>query len=119
MILLTKETIDNHDIDKLIEWLKTYPRLTQGKLTLEYEKQWSQAIGCKYSVFVNSGSSANLLMLYSLIENGQLSKGDKVIIPAVSWSTDIAIVLGANNPELGAELFLTEMGMFFTFGTIG
>ena len=38
---------------------------------------------------------------------------------AVSWSTDIAIVLGANNPELGAELFLTEMGMFFTFGIIG
>jgi CDP-6-deoxy-D-xylo-4-hexulose-3-dehydrase len=106
MIPLTKDTIDNHDIDALIQWLKTYPRLTKGERTLEYEKQWSEAIGCKYSVFVNSGSSANLLMLYSLIEAGLLARGDKVIVPAVSWSTDLAPLI-----QLGLEPLLCDCNL--------
>ena len=66
MIYLTNDTIDNKDIDSLIEWLKTYPRLTKGPLTKEFEKKWSEWLGTKYSVYCNSGSSANLLMLYAL-----------------------------------------------------
>ena len=62
-IPLQRDTINNADIDRLIEWLKTYPRLTKGNVTLEFEKKWSKWLGTKYSVFVNSGSSANLLML--------------------------------------------------------
>ena len=63
MITLVKDTIDNNDIDNLIEWLKTYPRLTKGPITLELESKYSDWLGSKYSVFCNSGSSANLLML--------------------------------------------------------
>ena len=54
-IELVQDTIDNKDIDSLIEWLSTYPRLTKGPLTLEFESKWSEWIGTKYSVFVNSG----------------------------------------------------------------
>ena len=36
-IELVQDTIDNKDIDSLIEWLSTYPRLTKGPLTLEFE----------------------------------------------------------------------------------
>ena len=39
MITLVKDTIDNKDIDQLIDWLKTYPRLTKGPVTLELEKK--------------------------------------------------------------------------------
>mgnify|MGYP003113164034 CR=1 FL=1 len=106
MIPLVKDTIDKEDIDQLIEWLKTYPHLTKGELTLEYEERWSKMMGCKYSVFVNSGSSANLLMLYSLIEAGYLSRGDKVVVPAVSWSTDLAPVI-----QLGLEAILCDCNM--------
>ena len=68
MIKLVNDTIDNGDIDNLIEWLKTYPRLTKGNLTLELEEKWANWLGTKYSVFCNSGSSANLLMLWALVE---------------------------------------------------
>ena len=97
-IPLVKNTIDNKDIDKLIDWLKGYPRLTKGNLTIEFEKNWSEFMGAKHSVFVNSGSSANLLMLYSLLETKRIKKGDTVIVPAVSWATDLAPVvqLGLN-----------------------
>ena len=41
MIKLASETIDSQDIDRLADWLKTYPRLTKGKVTLEYESNGS------------------------------------------------------------------------------
>lgn len=93
MINLVSDTINKEDMDHLIEWLKTYPRLTKGEETLKFEKQFSEYIGVKHSLFVNSGSSANLLMVYTLIARGLLSKGDKVIVPALSWATDLAPII--------------------------
>jgi len=93
MIPLSKNTISNDEIDRLVDWLKTYPRLTKGELTLEFEKDWSEYLGVEYSIFVNSGSSANLLMIYYLIESGMLKRGDKVIVPALSWATSLAPVV--------------------------
>ena len=55
MIKLVNDTIDNKDIDSLIEWLKTYPRLTKGQLTLDLEKKWSNWLEVDYSIFCNSG----------------------------------------------------------------
>ncbi len=52
-IKLVKDTIDFNDIEKLIEWLKTNPKLTKGELTTKFEEMWSKWLGCKYSVFVN------------------------------------------------------------------
>lgn len=97
IIKLVKDTIDNNDIEKLISWLKTNPRLTKGDLTIEFEKKWSEWLGTKFSVFVNSGSSANLAAVYSLILSGKL-KNNKIIVPAVSWVTTVtpAIQLGLN-----------------------
>ena len=48
-IKLVKDTIDFDDITKLIEWLKTNPRLTKGELTTTFEDLWSKWLGCKYS----------------------------------------------------------------------
>ena len=86
---LVEDTIDKQDIDALIEWLKTYPRLTKGTLTPIFEQKWSDWLGRNYSVFCNSGSSANLLMYYTLLLSGRL-KNKKVIVPSVGWVTTIA-----------------------------
>ncbi|MBI4223664.1 MAG: aminotransferase class I/II-fold pyridoxal phosphate-dependent enzyme, partial [Deltaproteobacteria bacterium] len=86
---LAEDTIDNRDVDQLIAWLGSYPRLTKGKVTVEFEEKWSQWLGVKHSVFCNSGSSANLLMYYALLLSGKL-KNKKVIVPSVSWVTSIA-----------------------------
>lgn len=89
---LIQDTIDNQDIDNLIEWLKTYPRLTKGSKTIEFESKWAQWLGTKYSVFVNSGSSANLLMLYTLKILNKM-KNNKVCVPSLCWVTDLSPVL--------------------------
>jgi len=104
-IKLVKDTIDFDDITKLIEWLKTNPRLTKGKLTTEFEKKWSEWLGVKYSVFVNSGSSANLAAIYSLLLSGKL-KNNKIVVPAVSWVTTVTPAI-----QLGMEPIMCECDM--------
>ena len=107
MINLVKDTISNSDIDNLIDWLKTYPRLTKGPLTLELEKKWSEWIGVKYSVFCNSGSSANLLMLSAFVEQRRSERKKlKIVVPSVSWATDLAPVM-----QLGLRPILCDCNL--------
>lgn len=62
---------------------------SMGKFVAEFENRFSDYNRSKYSVMVNSGSSANLLAVASLffMRNNPLKRGDEVIVPAVSWST--------------------------------
>jgi len=105
MITLVKDTIDNKDIDRLVDWLKTYPRLSKGPVTLEFEEKYSNWLGTKYSVFVNSGSSANLLML-STLKQGNYLKNNKIVVPSTAWATDLAPVI-----QLGLEPILCDSNM--------
>lgn len=104
-IALVKDTIDKDDVDNLIEWLKTYPQLTKGPKTIEFEDKWSKWIGSKYSVFVNSGSSANLLMLYALKVLGNL-RNNHIVVPALAWATDMAPVM-----QLGFDPLIVDCNM--------
>lgn len=86
---LAYDTIDRQDIDRLVEWLQTYPRLTKGPITIDFESRWSRWVNTSHSIFCNSGSSANLLMYYALLASGRL-RNKKVIVPSVGWVTSIA-----------------------------
>lgn len=90
-INLVSDTIDRTDINALIHWLSQdkIPRLTKGPLTWELEEKWAKKIGSKHSVFVNSGSSAILLMLAALKEFNYLHN-NKIVVPALSWATDVS-----------------------------
>ena len=106
MIRLVEDTIDNADIDDLIRWLQTYPRLTKGPMTVEFEKKWANYMGTAEAVFVNSGSSANLVMLQVLLETGRIRRGDAVIVPALAWATDLSPVV-----QLGLEPVLCDCNL--------
>jgi CDP-6-deoxy-D-xylo-4-hexulose-3-dehydrase len=105
MISLVKDTIDEKDIDRLVDWLKTYPRLTKGSVTLEFENKFSKWLGRKYSVFCNSGSSANLLVLSALLQ-GKYLKNTKIVVPSTAWSTDLAPVI-----QLGLKPVLCDSNL--------
>jgi len=106
MISLVRDTINDKEMDDLADWLRTHPKLTQGRLTANYEDEWSNYLGNKYCVSVNSGSSAVMMMLQALIERGSLKKGDSVVVPAVSWATDLAPVV-----QLGLTPILCDCNM--------
>ena len=79
------------DLDNAIKVIKT-GKITIGKHTKNFEKSFSKKIKTKFSLMVNSGSSANLLALQCLINpyrNKRLRSGDSVLIPTVCWSTSL------------------------------
>lgn len=63
---------------------------SMGAHVAEFEKKFAEHFGSKYAVQVNSGSTANLLAIATLIYSGRIERGDEVIVPAVSWSTTYA-----------------------------
>ena len=91
-IKLVNDTITYEDVKDLSNWLLTNPRLTKGEKTIEFQEAWSRWQGRKYSIFVNSGSSANLAMIYALIQSKRL-KNHKIIVPAISWVTTVAPII--------------------------
>lgn len=64
---------------------------TMGENVKTFEQDFAGYVGSKNCVMVNSGSSAILLMVAALFYTKnpklKLSRGDEVIVPAVSWST--------------------------------
>ena len=63
--------------------------LTMGSRVAAFEQAWADSVGTRHAVCVNSGSSALLVMLTALGEEGFLKRGDEVIVPAVGWSTSL------------------------------
>ena len=104
---LAKETINTEDVDALCDWLKTYPRLTKGELTPQFEQKWADFIGTKYAVFCNSGSSANLLMVYAAM---MLNGIKKIVVPPVGWVTTIspAIQFGLQISSIWSGSLITQ-----------
>lgn len=89
---LMDNNIDNGDVKALQTFIKKnkYKIFTQSKMVKDFEKKWSKWLGVKYSVFVNSGSSANLLSM-NLIK---IFYGEgEVIVPSLTWVSDIASVI--------------------------
>ncbi len=99
---LAYQTIDKKDYRNMSSFLKKGKHLTQSKITKKFEKNFSQFIGQKFSTFVNSGSSANLLIAQTLIE-GNFLKNKIVVLPSVSWSTTVSPYL-----QLGFKVILCD-----------
>ena len=90
---LMYNNITKKDFKVVIKFLKKQPILTQNKKVEEFERLWSKWLGVKYSVFVNSGSSANFITLSAL---KQFTKKKEVITPTLTWPSDIMAVLNNN-----------------------
>jgi len=71
-------------------------RLSSGPFVKEYEKKYSAYVGMKNATAVNSGTSANILAINTLIEAGMLKKGQEVVIPAATFSAVASPVLQNN-----------------------
>ena len=89
---LMEDTISFGDRLKMATFLLTSSRLTNGSKVREFESQWSEWLGVKHSLYVSSGSTANSLLIAAVKEHYGLKDGDKVLVPATTWMTNIAPV---------------------------
>jgi len=87
-----RNNILREDLDAVIVYLKLDdPVLTNGPNIRAFETEWSEWLGVKHSVYVNSGASANLLTM-AILRNRH-PDGGEVIVPPLAWVSDIASVL--------------------------
>jgi CDP-6-deoxy-D-xylo-4-hexulose-3-dehydrase len=84
-----KNTLSFLDRAKLAKFILTSDKFTQGEKVEEFENKWSDWLGCKHSLFVTSGSTANFLLVSAIIDKFNLQKGDKVLLPSCTWVTNI------------------------------
>jgi len=107
---LMRNNILREDLDAVIEHLKKEdPILTNGVNVREFESEWSKWLGVKFSVFVNSGASANLLTLAIL--KIKHPEGGEVITPPLTWISDVASVLQNGFTPVFADIDPSTLAM--------
>ena len=106
---LMRNNITPSDLDGVIEFLRQeVPILTQSSQVKAFEQEWSQWLGVKHSVFVNSGSSANLLTMAALRE---IVGTGEVIVPTLTWVSDIASVIHCGFTPVFVDISPKTLGM--------
>jgi len=107
-IPLMSNNIKKEDINALIDFLQTTDRFTQGPKVCEFEQAWSDWLGVKHSLFVNSGSSANFITMAVLRE---LYGEGEVIVPPIAWSSDISSVFAAGLTPVFVDVNLHNLAI--------
>ena len=100
-IPLASSGLRDSDVAAVIQVLKS-GNLTMGQEVKKFEKKMADYLKVKHFIMVNSGSSANLLMIEALMRPARskpiLNPGDSILVPAIAWPTTIwpLIQLGLN-----------------------
>jgi CDP-4-dehydro-6-deoxyglucose reductase, E1 len=107
---LMRNNITREDLDAMIEHLRQDdPILTNGPICKKFEQSWSEWLGVKYSVFVNSGASANLLSMTAL--KIKYPQGGEVIVPPLTWISDVSSVLQCGFTPVFVDVDMDTLGM--------
>jgi len=106
---LMENNISQEDLSKVIKFLKKNPILTQNKQVEKFESEWSKWLGVKYSVFVNSGSSANFITISALRD--KLRKTGEIITPPLTWPSDVMAVINNGFEPKFVDINLSNLSM--------
>ena len=100
---------EKKDLSLASNFLKKNNILTQSKNVKLFEKKWSEWLGVKYSIFVNSGSSANFL---SILAFSMLNKNKgEIIVPSLTWISDIVAVIKNGYKPIFVDINLSNLSM--------
>ena len=108
---LMGETITFTDRLKMAHFALTAKKFTFGEKVEQFENEWSKWLGAKHSLYVSSGSTANFLLVAAVKELYGLKNGDKVLLPACTWMTNVAPII-----QLGLEPVFCDINLYnFSF----
>jgi CDP-6-deoxy-D-xylo-4-hexulose-3-dehydrase len=106
---LMRNNISRGDLDAVIRFLEQDdPILTQSAQVAAFEREWAEWLGVKHCVFVNSGSSANLITMAALRES---AGPGEIIVPTLTWVSDIAAVLQCGFEPVFVDIDPHTLGM--------
>ena len=103
---LMGETITISDRLKMAYFTLTAKKFTNGEKVKQFEQEWNKWLGSRHSLYVSSGSTANFLLVASVKELFGLKAGDKVLLPACTWVTNVAPII-----QLGLEPVFVDINL--------
>lgn len=106
---LQENILDISDKINLGNYIKNTDRFTQFTEVKLFEENWSKWQGTKYSTFVNSGSSADLIMMDAVKELYKLPNNSEVLVPTVTWTTNITSVIQAGLKPVFVDVSLNDL----------
>ena len=104
---LMQSAITESDKQALIDFISTSDRYTCGPKVKQFEDAWSKWLGCQHSLFVTSGSAANLLLMAAVKELYKIPDGSKVLVPACTWVTNVSPVF-----QVGLEPVFCDVDLY-------
>ena len=107
-IPLMSNNILKEDLQELAAFLKSTCYFTNGPMVRAFEDAWSDWEGVKYSLFVNSGSSANFMTMAGI---AHLYGTGEVIVPVITWSSDISSVILAGHQPVFVDVSFSNLAM--------
>jgi len=106
---LMNNNINHLDKKALIKFINSTDKFTNGIKVKNFEKKWSKWLGVKYSTFVNSGSSANLISL-KILKEIKKNKSE-VILPAFTWNSDVVSVINSGFKPIFVDIKLKNLAL--------
>ena len=106
---LQENVLTDADLENLTDFIKTTKRFTQFTSVAQFEAAYAQWQGCQYCVYVNSGSSANLIMIAAASEMYHWPADAEVIVPAVTWPTTITPVMQSKYKPVFVDANLSDL----------
>ena len=106
---LQDEILNIEDKAKLVKFILNTERFTQFEKVKEFERLWSLWQNTKYATYLNSGSSADLIMLDAVKEFYKLDDGSEVLVPAVTWTTNITSVIQTRMTPVFVDINLNDL----------
>lgn len=103
---LMGETITFTDRLKMATFALTAKKFTNGEKVKKFESRWNDWLGSRNSIYVSSGSTANFLLVAAMKEKYGLKNGDKVLLPACTWVTNVAPII-----QLGLEPIFCDINL--------
>ena len=108
---LINDNITQEDKEALAEFILNSNRFTNGPKVREFEKAWSEWLGVKYSVMVNSGASANYITMAITRElKGQTGE---VIVPPIGWVSDVASIINTGLTPVFVDVDKSNMAIAY------
>lgn len=105
---LINDNITEHDKKIMSDFILKSNRFTNGPKVKEFEQIWSEWLGVKHSVMVNSGASGNYIsiaMVKELVGEGE------IIVPPIGWSSDVSSIAQLGMTPVFADVSLDNFNM--------
>ena len=108
---LINDNISESDKKVLADFILNTNRFTNGPKVKEFEKAWSEWLGCKYSVMVGSGAAANYITT-AIVRELKGQKGE-IIVPPIGWVSDISSVINTGFMPVFVDVDLDTMAVSY------